>query len=392
MNFKIIKNTFVKRFGSEPLLVNSPGRINLIGEHTDYNEGFVLPAAINKSIVVAVGANNSPICRLFSIDYNEYLEFDLDDLQPLSASWANYIIGVVDQLQKADYLVQGFDCVFGGDIPIGAGLSSSAALECGVALALSELFGLTVSKKQLIQYAQKAEHKFAGVQCGIMDQFAAMMGREDHAIRLDCRSLEYNYFPLHLQNYQLLLFDTQVKHSLASTEYNTRRNECEQGVEMLQLGYPEITSLRDISIPLLQSVSNIMNPIIYKRCMFILEENERLLQGCNMLKDNDIEGFGRLMYASHAGLSAMYEVSCKELDFLVDFTKDKAFVAGARMMGGGFGGCTINLVRVDKKEELTRTISEAYNENFGVKLQSYDIAITEGTKLLKEEKATREIE
>lgn len=390
MDFKIIKKTFTDRFGSEPLLVNSPGRINLIGEHTDYNEGYVLPAAIDKGIVIAIAANNTDSCRLYSTDYHEYAEFDLNDLQPSEISWANYILGVVSQLQQAGHKISGFNCVFGGDIPIGAGLSSSAALECGMALALNELYGFLIDRQQLIRYAQKAEHEFAGVQCGIMDQFASMMGKKGHAIRLDCRSLEYQYFPLSLGHYQILLLDTQVKHSLASSEYNTRRSECEQGVGMLQLGYPEITSLRDISLPLLKSVQNIMDPVVYKRSMFILEENERLLEGCNLLKQGNIEGFGALMYASHAGLSSMYEVSCDELDFLVDFTMDKSFVAGARMMGGGFGGCTINLVREDQVEAFIKSVSQAYEIKFGVSLKPYEVNISEGTRVLKEGKAAVE--
>lgn len=390
MDSKIIKKTFTDRFGSEPLLVNSPGRVNLIGEHTDYNEGYVLPAAIDKSIVIAIAANNLNCCRLYSTDYGEYAEFDLNELQPSQISWANYILGVASQFQQAGYAISGFDCVFGGDIPIGAGLSSSAALECGIALALNELYELMISRQQLIKYAQKAEHEFAGVQCGIMDQFASMMGKKEHAIQLDCRSLEYQYFPLSLGDYQILLLDTQVKHSLASSEYNTRRNECEQGVGMLQLGYPEITSLRDVSPPLLMAVQNIMDPVVYKRCMFILKENERLLEGCNLLKQGDIEGFGALMYASHAGLSSMYEVSCEELDFLVSFTMDKNFVAGARMMGGGFGGCTINLVKTDQAETFMENISQAYEGKFGVPLKSYKVTISEGTKVLKEERAAAE--
>lgn len=393
MDVNIIKSKFFELFNSDPLLVRSPGRINLIGEHTDYNDGFVLPAAINKEIVLAVAANavaanKNDACRLFSYDYKESLEFSLSSFKPSEKGWANYIMGVVDQLQKAGYKLQGFDCVFGGDIPIGAGLSSSAALECGIAFALNKLFDLGISRRKLIQYAQKAEHEFAGVQCGIMDQFASTMGKENHAIRLDCRSLAFSYFPLNFRNYQVLLFDTQVKHSLASSEYNTRRKECEQGVSLLQEQYPEVKSLRDVTAEMLEAAKKKMAPLVYKRCRYIIEENERLLTGCSLLEKGDIKGFGAKMYGSHEGLSTQYEVSCAELDFLVDFTRDKEYVVGARMMGGGFGGCTINLVAVDEKEGLIESIRQAYKDKFGKELKFYEVAITDGSSLVVENVVT----
>jgi galactokinase len=385
MDFNIIKNKFFELFNTRPLLVRSPGRINLIGEHTDYNNGFVLPAAINKEIILALATNNTNKCRLYSFDYNEFAEFDLSSFKPSKTGWANYIMGVVDQLQKAGHEIKGFDCVFGGDIPIGAGLSSSAALECGAAFALSKLFKLEISRENIIHYAQKAEHEFAGVQCGIMDQFASTMGKERHAIRLDCRSLEHSYFPLNFQDYQVLLFDTQVKHSLASSEYNTRRQECEAGVAAVQEKYPQVKSLRDVNLKMLQEVKDNLDPVVYKRCLYIIEENERLLSGCSLLEKGDIAGFGAKMYGSHEGLSMQYEVSCPELDFLVDFTKDKEYVIGSRMMGGGFGGCTINLVAADKKEELIENISSAYKSKFGRELQPYEVLITDGSSLQVEE-------
>ena len=390
MDFTIIKNKFFELFNTTPVVVRSPGRINLIGEHTDYNDGFVLPAAIDKEIILALAANNKDICRLYSYDYSESLEFSLSSFKPSEKGWANYIMGVVDQLQKADHKLQGFDCVFGGDIPIGAGLSSSAALECGTAFGLNELFGLGISKSSLIQHAQKAEHEFAGVQCGIMDQFASTMGKEGYAIRLDCRFLDFSYFPLNFQDYQVLLFDTQVKHSLAGSEYNTRRKECEEGVGILQKRYPQVKSLRDASLEMLHTAKEAMAPVVYKRCLYIVEENERLLSGCSLLEKGDIEGFGAKMYGSHEGLSKQYEVSCPELDFLVDFTKDKEYVVGARMMGGGFGGCTINLVSIDEKEKLIESISKAYQKAFGRELKSYEVLITDGSSLLEGKSAVAE--
>ena len=379
MMYKKIEETFQELFGSKPLLVRAPGRINLIGEHTDYNEGFVLPAAIDKEMVLAVAKNGSDTCRLFSIDYNEAVAFSLQEMQPTNKGWPNYIMGVVDQLQKADYTIEGFDCVFGGDIPIGAGLSSSAALECGAAYALSELFGLGIDKISLIRYAQKAEHTFAGVQCGIMDQFASVMGNKGQALRLDCRSLEYTYFPLELKEYQIVLCDTGVKHSLASSEYNTRRLECEQGVKKVQERHPLVLSLRDVSLPMLEEVASELDRVVYQRCRYVIEENERLLSGCQLLEQGDIEGFGQKMYGSHKGLSEQYEVSCPELDFLVDYSKDMPYVVGARMMGGGFGGCTINLVAREEKDRFVGQLAEAYKKQFGLELKTYEVSISDGT-------------
>ena len=379
MDVTLLKEKFFQLYNTNPLIVRSPGRINLIGEHTDYNEGFVLPAAIDKEMVLAVAKNNSDSCRLYSLDYDESAEFNLKELKPSDVAWANYILGVADQLQKAGYSIQGFDCVFGGDVPMGAGLSSSAALECGAGFALSQLFEHKIERTQLAKFAQMAEHTFAGVQCGIMDQFASVMGKKDHAIRLDCRSLEFSYFPINLRNYQVVLCDTQVKHSLASSEYNTRRKECEQGVATVQAKYPEVNSLRDISLQMLKEVEDQLDPVVYKRCSFVIEENERLLSGCALLEEGDIAGFGQKMYGSHDGLSNLYEVSCKELDFLVDFTRDKDYVVGSRMMGGGFGGCTINLVAIDKKDEFIQSIREAYKNKFNIEMKTYEVAVKDGT-------------
>ena len=379
MNTLELQEKFQELYSQSPLLVRAPGRINLIGEHTDYNEGFVLPAAIDKQMVLAVAKNGTRSCRLYSYDYKESAEFSLEGLAPSSTAWANYILGVINQLQQAGHRVEGFDCVFGGDIPMGAGLSSSAALECGTACALIQLFELPVDKISMIKFAQKAEHTFAGVQCGIMDQFASVMGKENHAIRLDCRSLAFSYFPINLHNYQLILCDTQVKHSLASSEYNTRRKECEEGVAVVKRKYPQVSSLRDVSLAMLEEVKTQLNPVVLKRCSYIIEENDRLLKGCELLERGDIKGFGEKMYGSHEGLSQKYEVSCKELDFLVDYTKNNSGVAGARMMGGGFGGCTINLVVKDQKEAFVEGISGAYKEQFGIDLKTYEVNVTDGT-------------
>lgn len=382
MNITNITEKFKELYKSQPLVVQSPGRINLIGEHTDYNEGFVLPAAIDKSMVIALAENDTDQCNLYSIDYEASFTFSLMGFKPEKGSWANYIMGVVDQLMEGGHTIKGFDCVFGGDIPIGAGLSSSAALECGVAFALNSLFGLEVDKKKLVHYAQMAEHKFAGVACGIMDQFASMMGKQHHAIRLDCRSLDFTYFPISLKDYQIILCDTKVKHSLASSEYNTRRLECEKGVAAIQKNHGNVNSLRDVSLEMLEDVKGEVGEVVYNRCLYIIEENERLLSGCELLNEGDISGFGAKMYGSHKGLSELYEVSCPELDFLVGFTEELPYVVGSRMMGGGFGGCTINLVEKAQKSKFMDAVEKAYLEKFHTKAAIYEVNIVDGTSIL----------
>lgn len=374
-----VKEKFEEIFDASPMIIRSPGRINLIGEHTDYNEGFVLPAAIDKEIYLALGKNGSDDCRIYSYDYQERKDFSIGELSPAPHGWINYIMGVVAQLKQADFLLEGFDCVFGGEIPIGAGLSSSAALENGVCFGLSELFDLKLDRISMLKYSQKAEHEYAGVACGIMDQFATMMGKKDHAIRLDCRSLEFSYFPLKMDQYQFILCDTQVEHSLVDTEYNARRQECEAGVAAVKKYHAQVKSLRDVSLKMLEEVQQEVSPIVFKRCLYVLEENERLLKGCQLLESGDLAGFGKLMYGSHRGLSEQYEVSCPELDFLVTFTIGRPYILGARMMGGGFGGCTINLVRKDQNELFIQEISKAYEQKFGHAPKTYKVSIVDGT-------------
>lgn len=379
-----IKRKFGDLFGISPLVIRSPGRINLIGEHTDYNDGFVLPAAIDKEIFLAMAKNGTEECRVFSYDYQEMVNFSCRDFSPAPHGWINYIKGVFAQINLAGYPIEGFDCVFGGDIPIGAGLSSSAALENGVGFGLSEIFGLNLDRLPMLKYSQKAEHVYAGVTCGIMDQFASMMGKADHAIRLDCRSLDYSYFPLNLGHYQLILCDTQVQHSLVDTEYNVRRLECELGVKSMMKYGEKVINLRDVSFEMLEKVKHEVPSKVYARCLYVLEENNRLLKGCKLLESGDLAGFGELMYGSHEGLSKLYEVSCPELDFLVGFTLDREDVLGARMMGGGFGGCTINLVLKEQNETFKSEISKAYGENFGHPPKIYEVSIVDGTSIMPE--------
>ncbi|ALJ01253.1 galactokinase [Rufibacter tibetensis] len=377
-----IVSKFKELYRTEPVVVRSPGRVNLIGEHTDYNEGFVLPAAINKEIYFAIAPNGTQTMRAYAYDLEENAEFDLNNVQRSEIGWANYLLGVVAQLQKANYEVKGFDLVFGGNIPIGAGLSSSAAVECGLAYALNYLYAYGIERFDMVKMAQKAEHEYALVMCGIMDQFASMFGKRNHVVKLDCRSLEYQYYPFNIDDYRIVLCDTQVKHSLASSEYNTRRKECETGVALLQKLYPQVNSLRDVTVQMLESHKDEFDPVVYKRCMYVVQENLRVEDACLDLERGDLEAFGQRMFASHQGLQHDYEVSCPELDFLADRAKESDAVLGSRMMGGGFGGCTINLVRLDKLDEFTRQMTEAYQKEYNITLKTYVAEIVDGSSLV----------
>ncbi len=375
-----IHEKFTTLFGQQPLLVRSPARINLIGEHTDYNMGFVLPAAIDKEIIFAVAPNEAGRFRLFAYNFDTYIEIDNQTLTPqIQNSWTNYLMGVVEQFQQLGFTVPSFDCIFGGEIPKGAGLSSSAAVECGLAFALNQLFGFNLTKLDLVKLCQKAENQFVGVQCGIMDQFANTFGKENHVILLDCRSLDFQYFPLNLHDYQLVLLDTGVHHSLASSEYNTRRKECEEGVHILKKYEPTILSLRDATIEILEKYKNEFDETTWKRCHFIVQENQRVLAVCEALQKNDLGEVGRKMFASHQGLQYDYEVSCDELDFLVGLAAKDADVLGARMMGGGFGGCTINLVRAQSAPSFIEKAQKAYSDYKGMELKAYTVKIAGGT-------------
>lgn len=376
---KTISEKFHELFKQEALIIRSPGRINLIGEHTDYNMGFVLPAAINKAIFLGIHKRDDRLIRIYSLDYNDDFQTDLDSLKRSSKLWPDYLLGVVEQIQKTHSIDYGFNIVFGGDIPPGAGLSSSAALECATAYALNTLFNLSYEKMELVRLAQAAENEFVGVKCGIMDQFASTFGKKDQLIRLDCRSLEYSYVPFNAGNIKIVLFDTRVKHSLASSAYNERREQCEEGVKLIQVVHPEVASLRDATEEMLLNLVKPINQIVYNRCTFIVAEIQRLLHACNDLKNNDIGSFGKRMFETHAGLKDLYEVSCEELDLLVDLVKNDPEVIGARMMGGGFGGCTINLVKTEAVDALIKKVGDVYRAKTGTEMLAYVVEIEDGT-------------
>lgn len=379
---KKVEEDFLKNFNGKPTIVRSPGRVNIIGEHTDYNNGFVLPAAIDKTVYVAVKAREDHTVKLYSGEFDKNFETSLDALKPTGERWPNYILGVADQLQKKGYAIKGFDLAIDGDVPIGSGLSSSAAVECATAFALDQIFNLGISRMDLALLAQNAEHEFAGVRVGIMDMFASLFGKKDHVIKLDCQSMEYEYVPLKLDGYRILLLNTNVKHSLDDTEYNTRRAQCEKGVAWVKEHHSAVNSLRDVSVEMLEKYVKPKDELIYKRCKYVVEENERLLSGCEDLKAGDIASLGERIFETHDGLSKEYEVSCKELDFLVDAVRNNPDVLGARMMGGGFGGCTINIVKEDAIDPLIHELTESYQKAMNRKLTAYIAQIEDGTSLL----------
>ena len=377
---KKIKASFVEKFNEQPLVFRSPGRVNILGEHTDYNDGFVLPAAIDKYIYVAISKRTDSRICLYSNEFGESFSCDVKEVEKTPMQWPNYILGVVDQLQKKGILLTGFNLLIDGDIPIGAGMSSSAAVECAAIFAFNEIFNIGLSRIDLVPLAQKAEHVFAGVHCGIMDQFASMFGKKDQVIKLDCRSLDYEYVPLKLDGYKVVLFNTNVKHNLASSEYNIRRQQCESGVAIIKRQIPGVKSLRDVNMEMLEQYVEPVDPLVFQRCKYVVLENERLLGACDDLRKQDLKGLGQKMYQTNQGLSNLYEVSCKELDFLVEFVKRQPGVAGARMMGGGFGGCTINIIEDAAIEPLIESISHAYQQSMNLPLTAYIVSIVDGTE------------
>ncbi|MEO6039422.1 MAG: galactokinase [Saprospiraceae bacterium] len=374
-----IIRTYRERFGEAPALVlRAPGRINLIGEHTDYNEGFVLPAAIDRAIWMAVSPRSDATIILLADDFQDEYQGTLDQLQKSGKGWPDYLLGTFSELMKAGKKVGGVNVVYGGDIPLGAGLSSSAAVESGMLFALNELFQLGLSRPELARLAQRSENMFVGMQCGIMDMFASLMGRAGHALQLDCRSLEYRYYPVDFPDHTFFLCNSGVKHQLVDSEYNTRRQQCEEGVRLLQAVFPEIHSLRDVRPDMLQAERNQLPALVYKRCHYIVEENARVLAASQALEKGELEAFGELLYQAHRGAQTEFEISCPEVDFLVDLTRDRPEVLGSRMMGGGFGGCTINLVERSRVAEFHGFATRRYREAFGRDLPGWEVALTDG--------------
>lgn len=380
---------FEELFSEKPFVVRSPGRINLIGEHTDYNEGFVLPAAIDKNIFFAISPRDDKKCFIYADDLGDSFEFELNNFDKSEKIWPNYLMGIIDQFTKRHLEIKGFNCVFGGDIPIGAGLASSAAIESGFAFALNEIFEFNLDKIDLVKLSQKAENDFVGVQCGIMDQFINIFGEENKVLKLDCRSLEFEYFPFNLNDVQIVLCDTQIKHSLASGEYNIRRAQCEEGVQILGRRDNNIQSPRDVDLDLLNSYRSTLDSIIVKRLEYVIKENSRVNVACRDLELGDSVSFGQRMFESHEGLRDEYEVSCRELDTLVEIASKTEAVLGARMMGGGFGGCTINLVKKNGLEYFKEKINKEYFASIGKPIKFYLTQIESGTSIISKIKMNR---
>lgn len=376
-----IRQQFQQYFGKEYRIAAAPGRVNLIGEHTDYNQGFVLPAAIDRKIFLAMAPASNNRLNLHALAYREHFTFSLEDMHPVKG-WPTYLLGMIHMVMPEKRLPYGMDIVVSGDVPVGAGMSSSAALCSAFGLALNEIFQLGLTRMEIALAGQKTENIFASLQCGIMDQFASLHGKAGHLIKLDCRSLEYEYIPFDFPDIRIVLVNSMVSHSLASSEYNQRRQECEAGVQLLQKYNPAILSLRDVKKELLEKYRAEFDEAVYKRCRFIIEENQRLLDGCDFLKDHDLDAFGKLMYDSHRGLSDDYEVSCPESDFLVETIKGLKGVKGARQMGGGFGGCIITLVDKNAEEIFIRDIQKKFGVKYGKIPDCYTMNIGEGAHLL----------
>jgi galactokinase len=377
-----IQQIFSNTYGHAPeIVVRAPGRINLIGEHTDYNGGFVLPGAINKAIWFAASRREDAAFHFYAADLEEvFLSENGETVFQKEKSWANYLLGVLSEARKDGYSFNGVNLAFGSDIPLGAGLSSSAALESGGVFVVNELYQLGLSRLEMVKLAQRGENEFVGMKCGIMDMFASVLGKEHHVVRLDCRNLQYAYFPFDAPDVTLVLCDSGVKHALVDSEYNTRRAECEEGVRLMQQFDASIQTLRDVSPAILAQHAKLLPPKVQQRCKYVVEEISRVEQACVALAGHDMKTLGQLMYETHNGLQHDYQVSCPEMDFLVDEARKKTSVLGARMMGGGFGGCTINLVKNESLPAFIAEMQSAYQQKYGIELKVYPVQLANGTE------------
>lgn len=377
-----ISEKFRTLFGHDGDFFASAGRINLIGEHTDYNGGYVFPGAIDKGIMAEIELNGSDRVHAYSLDLDEYVEFGLKEEDAPSQSWARYIFGVCREIIKRGGQIGGFNTVFAGDVPLGAGMSSSAALESTFAFALNFLYDLGIDKFELARIGQATEHNYCGVKCGIMDQFASILGRKGNLMRLDCKTMEYKYYPFDPKGYRLVLLDSVVKHELASSAYNKRRESCERAAAAIRHNHPEVEFLRDARKEWLEEVRTVISEEDYRRAEYVIGEVQRVLDVCDALERGDYETVGKKMYETHYGMSRLYEVSCEELDFLNDIAKECG-VTGSRVMGGGFGGCTINLVKNELHDEFIARAIEAFKEKFGHEPKVYDVVISDGARKLE---------
>ena len=381
MDIQTIKSKFNSLFGNELRVYTSPGRVNLIGEHTDYNGGFVFPGAIDKGIYAAINPNGTDKIRAYSIDYQAMSEFGMREEDAPKETWARYIFGVVREMQKRGFQPKGFDTVFAGDVPLGAGMSSSAALESTFAFAMNDIYDLGIDKFELARIGQSTEHNYCGVKCGIMDQFASIFGKKGHLMRLNCATMEFEYFPFDPKGYKVVLLDTVVKHELASSAYNKRRESCENACAHIAKRHSEVKYLSDATMQMLNEVKNEISQEDYMRAKYVIGEKQRVLDVCDALEKGDYTTVGDRMYGTHHGMSKEYEVSCDELDFLNEIAKECG-VTGSRVMGGGFGGCTINLVKEGLYDKFIATAKEKFNKRFGHEPKVYDVVISDGARRL----------
>ena len=382
MDTRIIEEKFKSLFGDNYMVYTSPGRVNLIGEHTDYNGGFVFPGAIDKGIYAAINPNGTDKVRAYSADYNEQVEFGMNEEDAPKESWARYIFGVCREMKKRGFEPKGFDTVFVGDVPLGAGMSSSAALESTFANALNEIFNLNIDRFELARIGQSTEHNYCGVKCGIMDQFASVFGKKGHLMRLNCATMEFEYFPFNPEGYKVVLLDTVVKHELASSAYNKRRESCENACAHIKARHPEVNFLSDATMEMLEEVKSEISEEDYKRAVYVIGEKQRVLDVCDALGKGDYDTVGDRMFGTHYGMSKEYEVSCEELDFLNDVAK-QCGVTGSRVMGGGFGGCTINLVKEELYDNFIATAKKEYLAKFNREPKVYDVVISDGARRIK---------
>ena len=382
MDTRIIEEKFKSLFGDNYMVYTSPGRVNLIGEHTDYNGGFVFPGAIDKGIYAAINPNGTDKVRAYSVDYEGQVEFGMNEEDAPQESWARYIFGVCREMKKRGFEPKGFDTVFVGDVPLGAGMSSSAALESTFANALNEIFNLNIDRFELARIGQSTEHNYCGVKCGIMDQFASVFGKKGLLMRLNCATMEFEYFPFNPEGYKVVLLDTVVKHELASSAYNKRRESCENACAHIKAKHQEVNYLSDATMEMLDEVKAEISEEDYKRAVYVIGEKQRVLDVCDALEKGDYETVGDRMFGTHYGMSKEYEVSCEELDFLNDVAK-KCGVTGSRVMGGGFGGCTINLVKEELYDDFIATAKKEYLAKFNREPKVYDVVISDGARRIK---------
>jgi galactokinase len=385
MDQQYIRQRFSEITGQAPdFVVRAPGRINIIGEHTDYNNGFVMPGAIDRALFFAVRKNDQDRLRFWALDIDQQADVALGDIQAGDKLWLNYLLGIADQFRQRDFRLQGLDVVLAGNLPVGAGVSSSAALEAGMATIWNEVLGAGLDRPELAKLSQRSSHEFVGIPCGIMDQFASLLGKKDAVIALDCRSLDYHYVDTAIPGYEWVLLNSKVSHELADSEYPVRVKECQEGVAVLHESYAIVESLRDATPHMVETVKSELNDNVYRRCRYVTQENERVKAMQEALLHGKVGRVGELLNATHAGLRDDYEVSCPEIECLIEQAAAHPGVVGARIMGGGFGGCTLNLVKMEDREDFVTQALNAYQEQYGKEGEFLAVNLSDGVTIFRD--------